>query len=142
MSVRSYTKIWLHLVWGTYNHENNLPDRNLRKQLSQNFYEYSENKNIYMKINYVNQDHIHALIDLPTNITIEDVFHLFKGSSSNWVNKQISYKFSWSKGYGAFSVSESNIDKVVKYIVNQEEHHRRMNFIEEYNEFLKNHKYW
>ncbi len=139
MSVRSFTKIWLHLVWGTYNHENCLPNRSLRKQLSQYFYNYSEEKNIYMKINYVNPDHVHAIIDLPTSVTIEDVFHLYKGSSSNWDNKQVNYKFLWSKGYAAFSVSESNIDNVVKYIVNQEEHHHKMSFIHEYDEFLQKH---
>ena len=140
MSVRSYTRIWLHLIWGTYNHENYLPDRNLRKQLSKYFYSYSEEKNIYMKINYVNSDHVRAIIDLPTNITIEDLFHLYKGSSSNWVNKRIKYKFSWSKGYAAFSVSESNLEKVVKYVRNQEEHHRKISFIQEYEEFLKKYK--
>ena len=139
MSVRSYTKIWLHLIWATHNHANYLPDRNLRKQLSQYFYEYSKDKNIYMKINYVNPDHVHAVIDLPTNITIEDVFHLYKGSSSNWVNKQVSYKFMWSKGYAAFSVSESNLDKVVKYILNQEEHHSKMSFIQEHDVFMQKH---
>ncbi len=137
MSVRSYTKIWMHLIWGTHNHENYLPNRDLRKELSQYFYRYSEEKKIYMKINYVNPDHVHALIDLPTNITVEDVFHLYKGSSSNWVNKQVNYKFNWSIGYGAFSVSESNLDKVVKYIMNQEEHHRKKSFAEEYEEFCK-----
>ncbi len=139
MSVRSYTKLWVHLVWGTYNHEKSLTDRNLRKRLSQYLYEYSETKNIYMRINFVNADHVHALIDLPTNISIEDTFHLIKGSSSNWINKEVSYKFLWSKGYGAFSVSESNIETVEKYILNQEEHHRKMNFTEEYEEFLKKH---
>ncbi len=139
MSVRSYTKIWLHLIWGTHNHENYLPDRTLRKELSKYYYAYSEEKKIYMKANYVNTDHVHALIDLPTNITLEDIFHLYKGSSSNWINKKVSYKFSWSIGYGAFSVSESNIDKVVKYIMNQEEHHHKMSFAEEYEKFLQKH---
>ena len=140
MSVRSYTKIWLHLVWGTYNHEKSLTDTNLRKKLSQYFYEYSELKKIYMKINFVNSDHVHALIDLPTNLTIEEVFHLFKGSSSNWINKHIKNKFSWGKGYAAFSVSESSLGKVVEYIKNQEKHHRKKSFADEYEEFLQKHK--
>lgn len=93
-----------------------------------------------MKINYVNSDHVHAIIDLPTNITIEDVFHLYKGSSSNWINKQVSYKFGWNVGYAAFSVSESNIDRAVKYIVSQEGHHHKMSFTEEYEEFMKKHQ--
>ena len=139
MSVRSYTKIWLHLVWGTNNHEKYLLDRDLRKLISKYLYEYSEEKKIYMKVNYVNADHVHALIDLPTNINIEDIFHLFKGSSSNWINKQVSYKFSWSIGYAAFSVSESIIDKVVQYIINQEQHHHKLSFKKEYDEFLQKH---
>lgn len=140
MSIRSYTKIWVHLVWGTHNHEKILTDKNIRKQLSHYFYEYSEIKKIYMKCNFVNSDHVHALIDLPTNISIEEVFHLVKGSSSNWINKEVNYKFLWSKGYAAFSVSESNIDAVMKYISNQEEHHRIKSYTEEYEGFLKKHK--
>ena len=138
-SVRSYTKIWLHLIWGTYKHENFLPGRNLRKELSKYFYEYSKEKNIYMKMNYVNPDHVHTVIDLPAHMTGEDVLHLLKGSSSNWINRKISYKFSWSKGYAAFSVSESNLDKVVKYIMNQEEHHIKKSFTEEHEGFLDKH---
>jgi REP-associated tyrosine transposase len=140
MSVRSYTKIWLHLIFGTNNREKSLLDRKLRKQLSEYFYKYSVEKNIYMKVNYVNPDHIHALISLPTDVTVEDIFHLYKGSSSNWINKQVQYKFRWAKGYAAFSVSESNLGKVTKYIINQEEHHRKKNFAEEYEEFLQKHK--
>ncbi len=47
-----------------------------------------------MKIIYVNAGHVHAIIDLPMNITIENVFHLYKGSSSNWLSKRVNYKFS------------------------------------------------
>jgi len=137
MSVRSYTKIWLHLIWGTHNHENSLPDRNLRKELSNYLNEYSKEKNIYMKTNYVNPEHIHAIIDLPTNITVEEVFHLYKGNSSYWVNNRVNYKFKWGKGYAAFSVSESDINKVITYILNQEEHHRKKSFTEEYEAFLE-----
>ena len=93
-----------------------------------------------MKANFVNIDHVHALIDLPTNLSIEEVLHLLKGASSNWLNKKVKYKFSWGKGYAAFSVSESNLGKVVKYIQNQEEHHRYKSFEEEYEEFLMKHK--
>jgi REP element-mobilizing transposase RayT len=96
-------------------------------------------KKIYMKINYINPDHVHALINLPTNLTVEKVLHLYKGSSSNWLNKQVNFRFQWGKGYGAFSVSESNLDRVVKYIINQEEHHRKKSFTKEYEEFLRKH---
>jgi len=139
MSVRSFTKIWLHLIWGTHNHEKILVEREFRKQISEYLFNYSVEKKIFMKTNCVNSDHVHALIDLPTSISVEDVFHLYKGSSSNWINKNVNYKFSWSKGYAAFSVSESNAKRVVEYIKNQEEHHRKRNFAEEYDEFIKNH---
>ncbi len=137
MSVRSYSKIWLHLVWVTHNREKSLADRELRKKLSDYYYKYSLEKNIYMKVNFVNSDHVHALIDCPTDKSIADVLHLYKGSSSYWINKQVNYKFSWAKGYAAFSVSESVVNTVVKYIVNQEEHHAAKSFSDEYEEFLQ-----
>jgi len=90
-------------------------------------------------INYLNADHAHALIDLPTNKTIEEVIHLFKGSSSHWINENrlIKGRFAWGRGYGAFSVSHSDLDKVANYIARQEEHHRRRTFAEEYGLFVK-----
>lgn len=140
MSLRSYTKVWLHVIWGTHNREKSLTNKELRKNLSAYFYKYSKEKNIYMKCNYVNSDHSHALISLPTDKTIADVLHLLKGSSSNWINKQVGFKFAWAKGYAAFSVSESNLGNVVNYINNQEEHHRVKSFADEYDAFLQKHK--
>src|SRR5207253_9545492 len=84
-------------------------------------------KGIYMKINYFNSDHTHALIDLPTNQTIEHVIQLLKGSSSHWINQNrlVRGRFAWGRGYGAFSVSHSDVDRVCKYIANQGVHHRK-----------------
>jgi REP element-mobilizing transposase RayT len=101
--------------------------------------EYSLEKGIYMKINYFNAEHTHALIDLPTRYSIEDVIKLFKGGSSHWINQQrlIQGRFAWGVGYGAFSVSHSDVDRVAKYIAEQEEHHRKRNWSEEYGLFVK-----
>lgn len=140
MSVRSYTKILLHLIWCTHNREKSLNDKELRKKLTAYFHEYSIEKGIFMKNCFVNSDHVHCLIDLPTNKTIEELLHLLKGSSSNWVNKQVNYKFQWATGYAAFSVSESQSAKVSEYIDNQEEHHKVKSFIEEYDELIEKHK--
>ena len=92
-----------------------------------------------MKINYFNVDHTHALIDLPTNKTIEEVIHLFKGSSSHWINENrlIKGRFAWGRGYGAFSVSHSDVERVANYISHQEEHHRKRTFADEYELFVK-----
>jgi len=94
-----------------------------------------------MKINYVNADHVHALVDLPTSLSIEKLIQLLKGSSSHWVNSNnlITGKFAWGRGYGAFSVSESNVDQVARYIAQQEEHHRVRSFAEELKEFIDRH---
>ena len=101
--------------------------------------EYSINKGIYMKINYFNADHTHALIDLPTRYSIEEVIQLFKGGSSYWFNQNqmIRGKFAWGGGYGAFSVSHSDVGQVAHYIANQEEHHRKRTYAEEYELFVK-----
>ncbi len=95
-----------------------------------------------MKINYVNADHVHTVIDLPTNMSVENCLRLFKGASSHYVNEEklIFGRFSWGRGYAVFSVSESQADKVVKYIENQKEHHRIKTFSEEYQEFLNKYK--
>jgi REP element-mobilizing transposase RayT len=99
---------------------------------------YSREKGIYMKINYFNADHTHALIDLPTRYSIEEVIKLLKGGSSYWINHNalIHDRFAWGVGYGAFSVSHSDVSRVARYIANQEEHHRRRTYSQEYAMFV------
>ena len=84
-------------------------------------------------------DHIHIFIGYNTNQLIPDLVENIKTSSNTWINqKRLSrYKFYWQKGYGAFTHSRSQIDKVVKYILNQETHHKKKSFREEYIEILK-----
>jgi putative transposase len=140
MSVHSYSRCWLHLIWGTHQRERILHNE-AAASVSQYLTQYSAEKGIYMKINHVNADHTHALIDLPTNLSIEEVLQLFKGSSSHWVNSNaiVQQKFAWGRGYGAFSVSESNVDAVAKYIASQEQHHRVRTFAEELKDFIERH---
>ena len=138
MSLHSYSRCWIHLIWGTLNREKVL-NREARARLSGFLFEYSASKEIYMKSNYVNADHAHALIDLPTHCSIEEAAKLFKGSSSHWINKNriVAQKFSWGRGYAAFSVSQSMVHNVAQYIAGQGEHHRRKSFAEEYESFNK-----
>lgn len=84
-------------------------------------------------------NHIHVFIGYKPHQLVPDLLQDIKGSSSGWVNKKgfVKGKFHWQEGYGAFSYSHSQIDIVAKYIHNQEEHHRRKSFREEYLEFLK-----
>jgi REP element-mobilizing transposase RayT len=140
MSLHSYSRVWLHLVWGTLERRPLLNGASAPK-LSVYLHEYAREKGIYMKINFVNPDHVHALVDLPTNLSIEEMAQLFKGSSSHWVNEQnlVSGKFGWGRGYGVFSVSESNVAEVANYIATQEEHHRKRPFAEELKLFVERH---
>ena len=70
MSLHTYSKCWFHLIWNTLNKEPVLMNKEIRKQISKHFYEYSSSKNIYMKVNYINPEHVHAIIDLPTNYSV------------------------------------------------------------------------
>ncbi|MBA2705925.1 MAG: IS200/IS605 family transposase [Blastocatellia bacterium] len=138
MSKHSYSRCWLHLIWATLDREPMLlkpPAARVSHFLSN----YSVEKGIYMKINYVNPEHVHTLIDLPTNKTIEEVAQLFKGGSSHWINEEklLRGRFAWGRGYGAFSVSHSDVERVAAYIAGQEEHHRRKSFAEEFELFVQ-----
>lgn len=84
-------------------------------------------------------DHIHVFIGLKPSTSISDLVRDIKNNSSNFINSNnwIRGKFSWQEGFGAFSYSHSHIDRVFNYIKNQEEHHRKRTFREEYIELLK-----
>ena len=85
------------------------------------------------------QDHIHAFIEVRPSMAISDLVRDIKNNSTNFVNERkfVPRKFSWQEGYGAFSYAHSQIDTVYKYILNQEQHHQRKTFREEYIGFLK-----
>jgi putative transposase len=138
MSTHSYSRIWIHLIWETLAREPML-DKRAAAKASVHLSDYAVEKGIYMKINYFNADHTHALFDLPTSKSIEQVVQLFKGDSSHWINenKLVIGRFAWGGGYGAFSVSHSDMPRVAAYISRQEEHHKQKSFAEEYELFVK-----
>ncbi len=86
-------------------------------------------------------DHLHSLFLLSQNYSIAQVLKNVKGESSHWINQQKFFlpKFAWQVGYAAFSVSESLLSKVDKYIRNQKQHHQKMTFAEELQKLLKLH---
>jgi putative transposase len=138
MSHHSYSRCWLHLIWATHNRERMLQPAAGAK-VSGFLLEYAREKGFYMKTNFVNPEHVHVLIDLPTNMTIENAAKLLKGASSHWINESnlLAGKFAWGRGHGAFSVSQSDVSRVARYIADQEEHHRTKSFAEEYQRFVK-----
>jgi REP element-mobilizing transposase RayT len=84
-------------------------------------------------------DHVHLLIGLKPSMTISDLVRDIKNNSSNFINdkKLIVGKFAWQEGYGVFSYSHSQLDNVYQYISNQEEHHTKKSFRDEYHDFLR-----
>ncbi len=87
-------------------------------------------------------DHVHIFLRLPPSLSISDAMRVVKTNSSRWIHETSPNlrSFAWQAGYGAFSVSESNRHTVIDYIENQEEHHRRTSFQEEYLAFLQRHR--
>jgi REP element-mobilizing transposase RayT len=84
-------------------------------------------------------DHIHILISLRPNYMVSELVNSVKTNSSKWINSKefIKGKFNWQEGYGAFSYGQSQLDHVIQYINNQELHHQRKSFKEEYIELLE-----
>jgi len=85
-------------------------------------------------------DHLHIFFGFRPNQSLADLMRIVKGESSEWINNQQfnGSVFRWQEGYGAFSYSRSQVQTVTNYILNQEEHHKKRTFSEEYEEFLKN----
>lgn len=135
-----YIKIWIHLIWATKNRQPLITEQ-IKLKLFDHIRENAKNKEIYLDFINGTSDHVHALISLKSNQTIADVSKLIKGESSHWVNKNnlTKLKFEWQDEYIAISVSESMVNRVREYIKNQEEHHRKRSFAEEYQEFLDKH---
>lgn len=133
-----YTKVLIHYIWSTKN-RHHLISKELKPLLLEHIRENSIKKKIFILALNCVSDHIHLLVSLGTEQTIAKTAMLIKGESSFWVNKLnlLNTKFEWQDEYIALSVSYSASDKVKTYILNQEEHHRKKTFSEEYEAFLE-----
>lgn len=135
---QSLAKILVHIVVSTKGHRPFL-DANIRSELYAYLAGIFNAKDSHaIKIGGV-ENHIHIFCTLPKCVSLADMIEEFKKSSSKWVKtKGQQYEsFYWQNGYGAFSVSQSDADRVIKYIETQEEHHRKTSFEEEFRAFLK-----
>lgn len=86
-------------------------------------------------------DHIHVLFGMRPAQSLSDLLQDIKGDSSKWINEQrfTKERFAWQQGYGAFSYSKSQLPRVIRYIHNQQQHHQKLSFYEEYITLLKQH---
>jgi putative transposase len=134
----SYVKIWVHAVWGTKNREPIL-SKEIRNDFFKHLKDNAKKKEIFIDTVNGHLEHVHCLLTLNADLSIAKTMQLIKGESANWANKSGLFPnhFSWADEYFAVSVSESQVEKVRRYIINQEEHHRKVSFNEEYNTFIK-----
>ena len=134
----TYTQIHIHFVFAV-----KFRDGIINSQWKNTLYKYitgtiHNNNHKLLAINGTS-DHIHILIGLRPSQSISDLMKDVKQSSSKWINenKLVKGHFEWQEGYGAFSHSKSQINKVIDYIDNKESHHKKLTFKEEYLDFLK-----
>lgn len=134
----SFLKIWIHLVFSTKNREPFLT-KDIKAKVHQHIIENCKEKEIYVLAVNGYTDHLHCLISLGKEQSIAKIAQLIKGESSFWINKNnlCNSKFSWQDDYFAVSVSESQVDIVKTYIQNQEQHHSKIPFSKEVDEFME-----
>lgn len=134
----TYTQIYIQIVFAVKGRQN-LIKKNHKDELYKYITGITRNKN--QKLISINgmPDHIHILIGLKPDIALSDLIRDIKANSSKFINKKNWYmgKFNWQEGFGAFSYSRSHLNKVIKYIENQEKHHKKKSFKEEYLELLQ-----
>ena len=133
-----YTRIWIHLVWATKNREPDLIQP-IRQTIIKHIETNACSKQILLDTIGGHDDHIHALIALRGDQCVSKIAQLLKGESSHWVNDEniMHGHFEWQEDYAAFSVSESDVDRVRRYIQDQDRHHRTRSFADEYQVFLE-----
>lgn len=136
----SFTKLWIHAIWATKNRKE-LIDCSIEKKL----YDFisQEVTELGCSVRIINgmPNHVHVLFLQNPQKTITDIVKQIKGSSSHFMNRGefILEKFAWQTGFGAFSVSESQLNVVYNYIKNQKEHHLAKNAQDEFDGFVKLH---
>ncbi|MBC8259077.1 MAG: IS200/IS605 family transposase [SAR324 cluster bacterium] len=139
MAVHSYVKLWVHLIWTTHGRKRQLTSE-LRPKLFRHMLDYAQHEKLDFERINVQPEHVHVLINLASDTSVMTVAKKIKGESSHWINenRMTAGRFRWQRGYGAFSVSASQVELVKKYIENQEQHHLRHSFEEEYRDWLQN----
>ncbi len=136
----TFTKLTYHVVFSTKYRKPSITDR-IRGRLYEYIGGIVRNSNgSLIEIGGI-EDHVHLLVNLSPARSVSETIRDIKANSSKWANEQSEdvSRFEWQKGYGAFTVSYSQIDPVRTYIRNQREHHRRRKFNEEYVELLQRH---
>ena len=134
----TYTQIYIQIVFAVSRRQNLISKEN-REELHKFISGIVTNRGQKLFAVFAMPDHVHLLVSMGPAISISDLVRDIKAGSSKFINdkKWMNGKFNWQEGYGAFSYSKSSVDTVVKYILNQEEHHKNKSFREEYLDFMQ-----
>jgi putative transposase len=134
----AYVRVWVHIVWGT---KKRIPFlvNGVKQKVISHIKENARKKGIYIDRINGYHEHLHCIIGLNADMSISKAINLIKGESAFWINKEkiCKQKFEWADEYYAISVSESQLEKVRNYIDNQEQHHQKTNFSDEYNKLTE-----
>ena len=134
----TFSQIYIQIVFTVQGRQNLIKEEN-REELQKFITAIVSNRGQKLLAVFAMPDHVHVLVGIKPSISISDLVRDVKAGSSKFINdkKWMNGKFNWQEGFGAFSYSKSNLDTVVKYILNQEEHHQKRTFKEEYLDFLE-----
>ena len=138
----SYVQVWVHYIFSTKHRFGFLEDRATRKEVHRYLGVMVKNLGAPLRIVDGVADHVHILCGQPKTLPIAEFVKELKRTSSIWIKEQFPNldTFSWQRGYGAFSVSQSALTRVHAYIADQEQHHRSTSFEDEFVKFLKKHR--
>jgi len=134
----TYTQLSTHVVFAVKGRENFL-NAKLRPELFKYISGILTNTNQFSLAVNGYKDHVHMFFELTPSKSLSDIVRIVKANSSKWINENrfIPGEFSWQEGYGGFAYSRSHRDAVIKYIINQEQHHQQKTFRKEYLNILK-----
>ncbi len=134
----TYTQLYVQLVFAV-KHRQSLIKEDIRIDLQKYISGIVANQNPKLLAIYIMPDHTHILLGLNPKDSISDLVRTIKSNASKWINdtKLVKHRFQWQEGYGAFTYGQSQIPTVIKYILNQKEHHQKKTFKEEYSDFLE-----
>ena len=134
----TYTNLFVHVVFSV-KERRLLLNQKLRDELFPYIVGIAKAKKFYIPMINGIEDHVHILMLLKPDMPVAKAVQFIKGSSSKWIHEKFSdlKLFSWQEGYGAFSVSLSQVENVKKYICNQKAHHQKNDFQQEYRKLLE-----
>jgi putative transposase len=134
----TFSQIYLQFVFAVKHRQSLIPAAH-KEELHKYITGLVQNRKAKMLAVHCMPDHAHVFVGFKPTVLIADFIKEIKVESNEFINdkKWMKTKFSWQEGYGVFSYSHSHIDRVVKYVLNQEQHHRKKTFQQEYVDFLR-----